>query len=84
MNLNDKPKRGRPKRIDKDNTAVSSAEHWTMPGEGRKTYIVNTELANKINEIAHQERTSIKNVVNMAFTSHVAAYETKNGILKLP
>ena len=84
MIQDNKPKRGRPKRIDKDNTAVSSAEHWTMPGEGRKTYIVNTDLANKINEIAHLERTSIKNVVNMAFTSHVKEYEIKNGILKLP
>ena len=80
----DKVKPGRPKRTDKDNTTVPSAERSTMPGDKRKTYIVNTILSYKIDEIAYQERTSVKDVVNQAFSMHVAKYEKKKGKIVLP
>ncbi|HMI77686.1 MAG TPA: hypothetical protein VK484_02785 [Ferruginibacter sp.] len=80
--INPKPP-GRPRRTDKDNTVVPASERWTLPGEKRKTYIVNTELADKIDEIAHTDRTKLKDEVNDAFTAHVAKWEKKNGAIKL-
>ena len=76
--------RGRPKRSDKDNNNVKSSEKGTKPGDRRKTYIVNTEIADKIDEISHQERVPIKEVVNDAFLSHINKWEKKNGPLKPP
>lgn len=73
---------GRPVRSDKDNRTVSSVEKGTKPGEKRKAYIVNTELADKIDAIAYWERVNIKDVVQDAFTDHVAKYEKKNGTIK--
>ena len=75
---------GRPPRTDKNNKTVPSGERGTKPGEKRKTYIVNTDLANKIDAIAYWERTNVKDVVNSAFISKVASYEKKNGSVKLP
>jgi hypothetical protein len=75
---------GRPPRIDKDNKAVPSGERGTLPGEKRKTYIVNTELANKIDAIAYWDRTSVKEVVKDAFIDKIKKYEKKNGAIKLP
>ena len=75
---------GRPPRTDKDNKAVPSGERGTLPGEKRKTYIVNTELANKLDAIAYWDRTSVKEVVKDAFTDKVKNYEKKNGAIKLP
>jgi hypothetical protein len=75
---------GRPPRTDKDNKSVPSGERGTLPGEKRKTYIVNTELANKIDAIAYWDRTSVKEVVKDAFTEKVKKYEKKNGTIKLP
>ena len=75
---------GRPPRTDKDNKAVPSGERGTLPGEKRKTYIVNSELANKIDAIAYWNRTSVKEVVKDAFTEKVKKYEKKNGAIKLP
>ena len=73
---------GRPPRIDKDNKAVPSGERGTLPGEKRKTYIVNTELANKIDAIAYWDRTTVKEIVNEAFNEKVKKYEKKNGPIK--
>ena len=75
---------GRPKRTDKDNTKVPSSERSTKLGDKRKTYIVDITLSEKIDEIAHLERTSVKTVVHEAFTNHVDNWESKNGKIKLP
>lgn len=68
-----------PKRKDKDNATAPSAEKGTKPGDARKTYIVSIALADKLEGIAWQDRTSIKNVVNDALAAHVAKWEKKNG-----
>lgn len=78
------PHAGRPPRKDKDNKQVPSSERWTLPGEKRKTYIVNTELADQIDNIAHTDRTKVKDEVYKAFTAHVAKWVKKNGPLILP
>jgi len=75
---------GRPSRTDKDNRIVPSSERGTLPGEKRKTYIVNTLLADKIDAIAFWDRTSVKEVVKDAFTDKINKYEKKNGPVKLP
>ena len=73
---------GRPARTDKDNKTAVSAEKGTKPGEKRKTYIVQADLADKIDAIAYWDRVSIKDVVNDAFTDKVKTYEKKNGSVK--
>lgn len=75
---------GRPKREDKDNSAVPAAERGTKPGEQRKSYIVNMSLADKVAGIAYWDRLSIKDAVNEAFELYVSKWEKKNGIVKLP
>lgn len=74
---------GRPKRTDKDNTTATAAERGTKPGDGRKTYIVNMALSEKINHIAWFERKKTKEVVNEAFTDRVAKFEKVQGPIKL-
>jgi hypothetical protein len=76
------PLKGRPPRADKDNKKVPSVERGTKPGEQRKTYIVNIELANKIDAVAHWEYLSVKDVVNEALVARLAKYEKKNGPVK--
>ena len=73
---------GRPPRPDKDNKAVPSVEKGTLPGDKRKTYIVNIALADQIDAIAHWDRVSVKDVVQEAFTDKVKKYEKKNGPVK--
>ena len=73
---------GRPTRTDKDNKTAASAEKGTIPGDKRKTYIVQGELADKIEAIAHWDRVSIKQVVQEAFTDKVNSYEKQNGPIK--
>ncbi len=73
---------GRPKRQDKDNTLASSSEKGTIPGDKRKTYIVNSESAAKIEAIAYWDRRSIKEVVNDAFSKYINEWERKNGKVK--
>ena len=84
MEKKNKPGAGRPKSNIKDNSSVPGAEKGTKPGDKRKTYIVNIDLSEKIEEIAHQDCTTVKNVVNEAFTVHVDKWEKKNGRLKVP
>jgi hypothetical protein len=67
-----------------DTPSIPSAKRGTKPGDMRKTYIVNAELVDKIDEIAHQERTSTKAVVNEAFTNHVEKWEAENGPVPVP
>lgn len=73
---------GRPARSDKDNKNAPSSEKGTKPGEKRKSYIVNSDIADKIDAIAHWNRVNIKDVVNEAFSDRVAKYERKNGPVK--
>lgn len=75
---------GRPKRADKDNEQVPGAERGTLPGETRKGYIVNIELAGKIDAVAFWQNKKIKDVVNEAFTEYVKRYESTNGPVKIP
>lgn len=75
---------GRPHRTDKDNKNAPSVERGTKPGDRRKTYIVNSELAKKIDAIAYWDRISVKDVVNDAFSAKVSKYEKKNGTIKIP
>ena len=77
-------KQGRPKRLDKDNATVPSAEKGTKPGDIRKTYIVTSDLVDKIDGIAYNDRITVKEVVNEALTSHVNKWEKKNGAVLLP
>ena len=75
---------GRPKRTDKDNTKVPGRERGTKPGETRKGYIVNIELADQIDAIAFWDHKKIKDAVQEAFTDYVVKWEKKNGPLKIP
>lgn len=73
---------GRPTRKDKDNTTAPAAEKGTIPGDKRKTYIVNAEKADKIEAIAYWDRESIKETVDKAFTGFISTWEKKNGPVK--
>ncbi len=75
-------KAGRPKRSDKDNEKVSSAERGTKPGEARKTYIVSIEAAEKIDALAYWERKTVREVIGEAIGNYIAAYEKKKGTIK--
>jgi hypothetical protein len=73
----------RPKRSDKDNEKVSSAEKGTKPGEARKTYILPVDLIDKTAEIAYIDRKYEKEVIAEALQKYIAAYEKKNGEIKI-
>ncbi len=75
---------GRPKRQDKDNSTVSSNEKGTLPGEIRKTYVISTELVNKIDAISFWDRKSLKEVIKDALSTYIASWEKKNGLVKMP
>jgi hypothetical protein len=75
---------GRPKRVDKDNKSAPSAEKGTKPGERRKTYIIASDIADKIDGIAYWDRAPIKGVVKDAFVDYIKKWEKKNGPLKIP
>jgi hypothetical protein len=72
-------RRGRPARPDKDNKSVSSAERGTIPGEMRKTYLVNIMLAKQLEAIARYDYKNQKELINEALASYVQAWEKKNG-----
>ncbi len=78
----EKKPRGRPKRTDKDNTSVPAPERGTLPGEKRKGYIVNEQLADKIDATAYWDRIKIKDAVKNAFTDYINKWQKKNGPLK--
>lgn len=73
---------GRPKRSDKDNEAAPSAERGTKPGEARKTYLVNKQLAEKLEDIAYWDRKTMKEVIGESMAAYVASWEKKNGKVK--
>jgi hypothetical protein len=78
--ISDTPKRkvGRPKTQLKIITKTS--EEGTKEGEIRATFIVKTELLEKLKAIAHYERTLIKYTVEKALEDAIAKYE-KKGVL---
>lgn len=80
--MKSKQSRGRPKRLDKDNENAPSAERGTIPGDKRKTYIVNAAIADKIDGIAFWDRLTAKEVVNTAFKNFIAQWEKNNGPVK--
>jgi hypothetical protein len=73
---------GRPRRKDKDNTQAAAAERGTKPGEMRKTYLVNIELAEKLEAVAYWDRRSVKEVIYEAMHNYLATYEKRNGAIK--
>lgn len=73
---------GRPKRTDKNNEAAPSAERGTKPGEARKTYLVNKQLADWIEDIAYWDRKTTKEVIGEAMAAYVLNWEKKNGKVK--
>ena len=75
---------GRPKHQDKDNSTAASKDAGTKPGEMRKTYVVSTDLVNKIEAISFWDRKSLKEVVNDALTQYVFKWEQDNGSVKMP
>ena len=77
-NIQEKIKVGRKPRTDKDNKKVSAAEKGTKPGEMRKTYLVNIDLAEQIEAIAHWDRKSIKEIVNKAFEKLINNYASES------
>lgn len=76
---NTKRKVGRPKTQLKVITKTS--EEGTKEGEVRATFIVKTELLEKLKAIAHYERTLIKYTVEKALEEAIAKYE-KKGVLE--
>ena len=76
---NTKRKVGRPKTQLKVITKTS--EEGTKEGEIRATFIVKTELLEKLKAIAHYERTLIKYTVEKALEEAIAKYE-KKGVLE--
>ncbi|HYH15272.1 MAG TPA: hypothetical protein VD794_08630 [Flavisolibacter sp.] len=51
-------------------------------GEERRTYIVNADVAEKLDAIAYWDRLTIKEVVNTALADYAAKYEKKNGPIR--
>jgi len=76
--------KGRPARTDKNNKTASSAERGTKPGEKLKTYLVNIDLADKLEAIAYWDRKTTKEVIGEAMAMYVGSYEKKNGAVKTP
>jgi len=56
-----------------------STQAGCLPGESRVTYILNEELQEKIKDIAHHQKLTIKEAVTHAFTFFIQAYERKHG-----
>jgi len=75
-------KRGRPKRIDKNNETAPASERGTIPGETRKTYIVNMTLAEKLEAIAKYKYLTTKEALMEAMRDYVNKYEDENGTVK--
>lgn len=53
------------------------------PTYGRMCAVVNIELQRKLQEIAHRNSLSFKEVLEQAMSKAVAAYEEKNGVILL-
>lgn len=78
-----RPKKGRP--VTQKKVVNKSSEEGTKEGEIRATFIVNTELLDKVKSIAYWERLLIKDVINKAFGEYVSKYEKSKGeIVKAP
>ena len=55
----------------------------SAPAYGRMCAVVNIELQRKMQEIAHRNSLSFKEVLEQAMSKAVAAYEEKNGVILL-
>lgn len=63
---------------------IRSAEKGAAPGFMRKTYMVNMDLANKIDAIVFWDRTTLKDTLFEMQSNFVKEWESKNGKVKLP
>ena len=55
----------------------------SAPTYGRLCAVVNIELQRKLQEIAHRNSLTFKEVLEQAMSKAVAAYEEKNGVILL-
>lgn len=80
--LQDKPKRGRPKTQTKEIT--KSSQDGTKENETRATFIVKENLLEELKAIAYWDRVLIKDVLNTAIQEYVDEYKTKGEIKPIP
>ena len=59
------------------------AKGASAPTYGRLCAVVNIELQRKLQEIAHRNSLTFKEVLEQAMSKAVAAYEEKNGVILL-
>jgi len=55
----------------------------SAPTYGRLCAVVNIELQRKLQEVAHRNSLTFKEVLEQAMSKAVAAYEEKNGVILL-
>jgi hypothetical protein len=70
-------KTGRHIKLDKEPS--ESSTKGAKQGEGRKTYLVDLDLAAKIDQVAYIERKTVKEVINEMMSNYIKSYEKKNG-----
>ncbi|ODN41037.1 hypothetical protein [Piscirickettsia litoralis] len=91
--IEEQPKKETPKKTETKKAepaahkviAKKSGRRRDEPAEGemRKTYLVDKNLADKIEGISYWERINIKDVVNDAFRTAIKKYENRHGEIKL-
>ncbi|OLY91199.1 hypothetical protein SAMN05444008_11273 [Cnuella takakiae] len=64
------------------NFSSKSSQVGTKAGEERATFIMKTELLEKIRNVAYWDRLKIKDVIEVALVEYFARYEKKNGEIK--
>lgn len=70
------------RHIQPDKTPTKGSTKGAKEGEGRKTYLVKLDLANKIDHIAYIERKTVKDVMVEVMSNYVNAYEKENGTIE--
>ncbi len=63
--------------------APKAKQAASAPTYGRLCAVVNIELQRKLQEIAHRNSLTFKEVLEQAMSKAVAAYEEKNGVILL-
>lgn len=66
-----------------DRAQAKAPKEEVAPLYGRMCAVVNIELQRKLQEIAHRNSLSFKEVLEQAMSKAVAAYELKNGEITL-
>jgi hypothetical protein len=70
------------RHVKTNKTPTGGAVKGMKTGEIRRTYLVNLDLANKIDGIAYWDRKSVKEVMSKAMQDFVDRWEKKNGEVK--